>query len=110
MPDRSSPAIPWLVHDPRRVLVAADRAPVQAATLNVRLDRLHQRVELRLIVEGVDHDVAVFVPLRIKTVVPHDEAPDAVIPDVHPAHAHRLGRPLLLKLTVDRPRTVPSVS
>lgn len=109
MPDRSSSAIPRLVHDPRCVLVAADWASVQAASLNVRLDRLHQRVELRLIVEGVDHDVAVLVPLRIETVVPHDEAPDAVIPDVHPAQAHRLGR-LLLRLILDRPRTVPSVS
>ena len=85
-------AVAGLVDDARRVLAAVDPIPPRPSVMNVIGDGTDERIELRLRVEGLDHDMTTLATLRVVAVVAHDEASDAVIGHIHDPHHRRLGR------------------
>ncbi|MDV3220197.1 hypothetical protein, partial [Intrasporangium sp.] len=90
------------------MLIPTDRLPGHATTPDVGFDGLDQRMELNLVVDGRDHHVTPFPPLRVIAIVPHHEPPDPVIRRVDHPHDRRLGprQRLPPSLTADRPRRV----
>ena len=85
-------AVAGLVDDARRVLAAVDPIAPRPSVTKVSGDGTDERIELRLRVEGLDHDVTTLATLRVVAVVAHDEASDAVIGHIDDPHHRRLGR------------------
>lgn len=89
---RGGSGVSWLQADPRGVLVRVDEVTRCDAPFDVALDRVEQLHVLGLVVERSNHHVASLMACKVEAVVPHDEAPNAVILDVDPAHIDTLGR------------------
>jgi hypothetical protein len=106
MPDRPTDqvgvlllaTVPRLEHDSAVVLAAVNRFSCGSATLQVAIELVDEPYELPFVVEGSDHLMTAFVPVRIVGVPVHHLAPDVVIVRVNGAmpsvcavaHCHRL--------------------
>lgn len=74
------------------MLVPVDELTSSGSSFDVGLDRLEQLDELLLVVKRGNHNVPSLMAYPVKSKVPHDEPPNAVILNVYPGHRYTLGR------------------